>query len=360
MADDSDEEKNLDPSEKKRQDFLEQGKGPRSQEIQGAAGLLVGFGALLVLVPQMAQRMVGLARDCWQWTGVHATEPLQAAQAGRLVLESLLHLLGPFLAAMWLSGLLVGLGQSRFIIPKEALKFDFNRVNPLENFKQKFLSSQPVVEAAKGIAKILLLGAVVWWGVQPKLPLLLNLTYAEPARVLEVMQEFALLVLLRTLPIALVIAMADYAYQAWRINEQMKMSRQELKEEHKRSEGDPQLKAARRQRQLQISRAVSALKEVPKADVIITNPTHFSIALRYRPDEAPAPIVIAKGVDHLALKMQAVARQHDVPRIENRPLARALYAQCKEGQMIPEDLYGAVADILGVIYRRRGRPWGKG
>lgn len=355
----SDEEKNLDPSEKKKQDFLEQGKIPRSQEIQGVVGLVVGFGALLALVPGMAQELAGLSQFCWQWTSDHTTTPLLAPQAGRLILESLARLLGPLMAAMWLGSLVVGLIQSRFIIPKDALKLDWNRLNPIENGKQKFFSSQPFVEGAKGIAKIGLLGAVVWWGVQPQLDLLPALTYAEPAVLAVVMRDFTLLVLLRTVPIAIVIAIADYAYQAWRIHEQMKMSRQDLKDESKQSEGDPQLKAARRQRQMQIARSVSTLKQVPKADVIITNPTHFAIALRYRPDEAPAPIVIARGLDHLALKMQAVARQNDIPRIENRPLARALYAQCKEGQMIPDDLYGAVADILGVIYRRRGRPWGQ-
>ena len=356
---DSDEEKTLEPSEKKKQQFLEEGKVPRSQEIQGAAGLAVGFGALILLAPAMAEGLVELGRSCWTWTSVSATDPLDGGEVGARVLTALAELIGPPLAIMWLGSLVVGMAQSRMIIPKEPLKLDWDRVNPLTNAKQKFFSSQPFVEAGKGIAKILLLGAAVWMAIEPRLNLLPALTHADPTEALETMRDFAVLVLLRCLPIAAVIAAVDYAYQAYRLHEQMKMSHQELKEEHKRSEGDPQLKAARRRRQIELSRAVKAIEAVPQADVIITNPTHFSIALRYRPDEAPAPIVLARGVDHLALKMQAVARQHDVPRVENRPLARALYAQCKEGQMIPEDLFGAVADILGIIYRRRGRPWQK-
>ncbi|MEL6347004.1 MAG: EscU/YscU/HrcU family type III secretion system export apparatus switch protein [Myxococcota bacterium] len=354
MADESDEEKNLDPSEKRKQEYREQGKVAKSQEINGTVGLLVGFGAIIVFSPQMAEESVSLARWSWQWTSqVTAMEEPGVPHTIRSVMNSLSIILGPPMLAMFLGSLAVGAAQSRLIIPKEPLKLDWNKINPVTNAQQKFFSSSPFVEAAKGIVKIFAIGAAVWWGVKPHLGLLPALTYADPAEALEQMSSFALLVLLRALPIAIIIAIADYSYQAWKLYEQMKMSRQDLKDEQKQSEGDPQLKSARRQRQIEISRRAAALKAVPDADVIITNPTHYAIALRYRKDEAPAPIVLARGLDELALKMQQVARRHDVPRIENRPLARALYAQCREGQMIHEDLYEAVAQVLAIIYRRR-------
>ncbi len=170
---------------------------------------------------------------------------------------------------------------------------------------------------------------------------------------LTVLRQLAWLVLLRAVPVAAVIAVMDYSYQAWRLKEKMMMSREDIKQDQKNAEGDPHLKAARRRRQMEISRGVKAIAAVAEADVIIVNPTHYTIALRYRREEAPAPVVLAKGLDHLALKMQAEARRHDIPRVENRLLARALYAQAKEGQMIPEDLYSAVAEILAIIYRKR-------
>jgi flagellar biosynthetic protein FlhB len=355
MADKSDEEKTLDPTEQKKQEFREQGKIPKSQEILGAAGLLVGFGSLLAFSSTMAGELMMLASDCWRWTSISAQEELYAPEAGRKVMLAILAILSGPLAAMWLGSLVVGMLQSRFIIPKDPLKFDMNRINPLENAKQKFLSSQPFVELAKGITKIVAIGAVIWMAALPKIEDLPALTYAPAAVIPLAMWDFGLLVLIRSMPIAIIIAMADYAYQSWKLNDEMKMSRQDMKDEQKKSEGDPHFKAARRQRQIEISRRAAAVQSVPQADVIITNPTHFAIALRYRDGESPAPVVLARGVDHLALKMQAVARKHDIPRVENRPLARALYAQCKEGQVIPEELYGAVAEVLAIIYRRRGR-----
>jgi len=355
VAEKSDEEKNLDPTEQKKKEFREQGKIPRSQEILGAVGLLVGFGSLLMYSRTMAHEFQSLSLSFWQWSEVSAQEEILGAEVGRRVLRSLVAILGVPLAAMWTAALVVGLIQSRFIIPKEPLKFDLNRINPLENAKQKFFSSTPLVELAKGLTKIFVIGGAVWMAAWPRVKGLPALTYASANQIPEVMWEFALLVLIQAMPIAIVIAIADYSYQAWKLHEEMKMSRQDMKEEHKKSEGDPHFKAARRQRQIEISRRASAIKAVPQADVIITNPTHFSIAVRYRSEEAPAPVVLARGVDHLALQMQAEARRHDIPRIENRLLARALYAQCREGQMIPEDLYGAVAEVLAIIYRRRGR-----
>ena len=132
----------------------------------------------------------------------------------------------------------------------------------------------------------------------------------------------------------------------------MMMSREDLKEEQKQSEGDPYMKQARKQRQREIALG-QMLQNVPKADVVITNPTHYAVALRYRKNEAPAPVVVARGVDHLAMRIKTEAIRSDVPQIENRQLARALYATSKVGHMIPEDLYAAVARVLAVIWRRR-------
>jgi type III secretion system FlhB-like substrate exporter len=159
-------------------------------------------------------------------------------------------------------------------------------------------------------------------------------------------------VLQRALPVAVAIGAADYAYQRWSMSEQMKMSKQDVKQEMKEQDGDPLFKARRRQlaRQIAFSRQIA---DVQKADVVLTNPTHYAIALRYRKEEAAAPIVLARGVDALAMKIRAEASRHDVPTVENRPLARALYAKAKVGRPIPKDFFGPVAQVLAVVYKRR-------
>jgi len=144
----------------------------------------------------------------------------------------------------------------------------------------------------------------------------------------------------------------DYLYQIYQNSEKMKMTRQEVKDENKNTEGDPHLKAARKKRAQEIAFA-RTIQNVKKADVVITNPDHYAVALRYRRDESTAPIVVAKGIDRLAQAIKAEAARHDIPQVENRPLARSLHARVKEGKMIPEDLYQAVATILAVLWSRR-------
>jgi len=176
----------------------------------------------------------------------------------------------------------------------------------------------------------------------------------DTAGILMALQDMAMLVLSRALPVAVILAVLDYSYQWYQNHEQMMMTLQEVKEEHKANEGDPKMKQARRNRARQIAMAQMA-QSTARADVVITNPTHFAVALRYRKDEAPAPVVVARGMDAVAQKIKLEARRRDIPTIENRPLARALYASAKVGQMIPESLYGAVARVLAVLWKRRKR-----
>jgi flagellar biosynthetic protein FlhB len=166
------------------------------------------------------------------------------------------------------------------------------------------------------------------------------------------MGDSTLVLMVRALPVAIVIAALDYAYQYWRMDEKMKMTTQEMKEEHKEQEGDPHVKAARKARARQIAFA-RTLRNVKKADLVITNPTHFAVALRYRAHEAPAPVVVAKGIDHMALRIRQEAAKYDIPCIENRALARALYPLAEEGHVIPEDFFGPVARTLATVLKRR-------
>ena len=244
--------------------------------------------------------------------------------------------------------------QGRLAIPKEPIKFQFEKLNPVTQFKEKYLSASPFVELGKGLIKLFIIGWLVWLAIRDRLGIFSLVDDADAGETLRTYEEIAYIVLTRAIPIAFFVAVLDYAYQWYKTRQQMMMTREEVKEEQKQSEGDPHMKAARRQRAMQIAMA-QTLRKIPEADVVITNPTHYAVALRYRKGEAPAPVVIAKGVDHLAQRIKAEALRLDIPLVENRPLARALHAQCDEGQMIPEDLYGAVAKILAIIWKRRSR-----
>jgi len=269
-----------------------------------------------------------------------------------MLASSLFGILALPLFLLWLSAGLISGIQGQGVIPKEPLKFDLEKLNPLPGFQKLFMSSTPLVELAKGLLKLGLIGWLVWSAVEEQLGLLPELSHVTVWEVLEVHGQMAMLVVVRALPVALLIAILDYSYQWYQLHEKMMMTREEVKEEHKDMEGDPHVRAARRARAREIAN-VKAVRDVHRADVVVTNPTHYAVALRYDVGEAPAPIVIARGVDHVALKIKQEARRHDIPVIENRPLARALYAESKTGQMIPENLYAAVAQVLAVILRRR-------
>ncbi|MFT7519467.1 MAG: flagellar biosynthetic protein FlhB, partial [Kiritimatiellia bacterium] len=198
------------------------------------------------------------------------------------------------------------------------------------------------------------LGAVVSWALWDKVRELPAMATLDVRAFGSELQELTMLVVLYSLPVIMVIAAADYGYSAWKMSQDLKMTDRELKDQHKQQEGDPQFKARVRQRQRQIamSTMIQALRE---ADVVVTNPTHYAVALRYQRGRDDAPVVVAKGVDHLALHIRAKAKEFGVPRIENRPLARGLHANVKEGHPIPEEFYGPVAQVLAVIYKQRAK-----
>ena len=239
--------------------------------------------------------------------------------------------------------------QTRLLVSGELMKPKFNRINPLEGFKRLF-SLKSVINALKGILKISILMVIVYFSIE-------NM-FHESAKYLYVdlrascthlfSQGVSMVVKIALAFIAL--AALDILYQWWDYERQIRMSKQEIKEEYKQTEGDPQIKG--KIKEMQRKRAQSRMmQQVPQADVVIRNPTHFAVALRYHPDEDAAPIVLAKGQDSLALRIVKVAEEHKVAVIENVPLARALYADAELDREIPPALYNPVAEVLVYIFR---------
>jgi flagellar biosynthetic protein FlhB len=351
---DDGQEKTFEPTAKRVRDFRERGEVPRSNEVLSAAGLTVGFAVLYMWSANLANGMSNVFLISYNDISDHDFSVAMAEEIGGAVLGMMAYMLLPPLIFMWFGAAIVGLIQQRLAFPKEPFKFEINKLNPISGFKEKFMSSRPLVDALKSVLKLVLIGGLIAVAFWEKKGLFPALATQSPAASVDGLEYVIWLVLVRALPVAFLIATLDYAYEWYRNYEKMKMTREEVKEENKTMEGDPHAKAARKRRQQEIAYA-RTIQKVQTADVVITNPDHYAVALRYRRDEGSAPVVVAKGLDGMAQRIKAEARRHDIPQVENRPLARRLFRTVKQGSSIPEDLYGVVAKILAVIWQRKGR-----
>ncbi len=264
----------------------------------------------------------------------------------------------PFLGALMLATILGGAGgnlaQSGLLFTGSKLKPDWSRVNPLSGFKRIF-GPDGLVQFVKTFLKLVAVGVICWFVLKPHARELETLAAMHPAAILPLARDLAIALLGAALVFLGFTAGADYLWQRYRFAERMKMTKEELKEDFKQSEGDPHVKARLRQIRAQRSRQ-RMMQNVPKATVIVTNPTHYSVALRYEPSEGDAaPVCVAKGVDALALRIREVAREHDVPIVENVPLARALYAAVDVDETIPREHFEAAAKVIGFVMQGRRR-----
>ena len=258
-----------------------------------------------------------------------------------------------FVAILVGATLLIGYGQIGVKISRDVIKLRFEKLNPFANFKRVF-SPQSIVRTAFAAVKLSIIVTVLWFVLSDRLPILLTLHEQPFATAARQIGELVLLLLLWISAVVSAMAAADFAYQRYDFQKRNMMSKQEVEDERKRSEGDPTMKARQKTARNEMLRT-RMMAEVPRADVIITNPTHFSVALRYDRARDPAPRVVAKGVDLMAQQIRAVAREHDVPLMEDPPLARALYRAVKIDQLVPEKFYQAVATVLSHVYRLQGK-----
>jgi flagellar biosynthetic protein FlhB len=229
---------------------------------------------------------------------------------------------------------------------------DINKFNPIKGMA-KFVSKRSAVELVKSLAKVSLIGFVAYKTVANEFDTALTLINLELSQSLIFLGQTAFLVMAKTSGILIVLAIIDYAFTKYEMEQKMKMTKQEVKEEFKETEGDPQIKARVRSMQQQMARK-RMMAEVPQADVVITNPTHLSIAIKYDREAMDAPTIIAKGGDHLAFRIREIAKEHKVPIVENKPVARALYTH-EVGEQIPEEMFMAVAEVLAYVYGLKNR-----
>jgi flagellar biosynthesis protein FlhB len=342
-------EKTEQATPKRLEEALKKGQFARSPEVQTVFVLCGGLIAL---------RVAGL--DGWHklayvLTGIFSNldriSLVQDNMQMHLINGSLLFAMcvGPVVLCTLIAGLIAGGIQSRFTTASEALEPNWDRINPMSGFKRIF-SVQALVPSGLSLLKLGIIGVVCWIGVRNILQDPIFFSAISPAEIARFLSDTSFQLATRVILALVAIAGADYGYQYWKTNRDLMMTKEELKEEMKNMEGDPQMKARmRRRRRTKTQRQM--LLEVPKADVIVTNPTHLAIALKYDRTTMKAPKIIAKGSRLNALRIREVATQHNVPIMENKPLARMLFKYGRVGGEVPAELYAAVAEVLAWVYR---------
>ena len=342
-------EKTEQATPRRLEEALKKGQFARSPEVQTVFVLCGGLIAL---------RMAGL--DAWHKLA-HALTGI-FSELGRisLVQENMQTYLingvllfatcvGPVVLCTMIAGLMAGSMQSRFNTASEALEPDWERVNPMAGFKRIF-SVQSLVPTGLSLLKLVIVGLVSWGGIRNILQDPIFFSVTGPAEIAQFLANTSFQLATRVIIVLSAIAAADYGFQYWKTNRDLMMSKEELKEEMKNMEGDPQMKARMRRRRKGKSQR-EMLLQVPAADVILTNPTHLAIALRYDRKTMKAPKIVAKGSRLNALKIREIAGQHNIPIMENKPLARMLFKYGRVGGEVPADLYAAVAEVLAWVYR---------
>jgi flagellar biosynthetic protein FlhB len=350
----SDQEKTEDPTPHRREEARKEGRVPRSQELATAALLLGGtLGLVHVGATAMAGRSTEVLQKSAGWLTAGPLSVQGATAMLRDVTTAFLLAMAPFLGVVAAVAAAVGLVQGRGVMKADAFAPKLSNINPGAGLKKLF-GSQAVVALLKSVAKFALIGWVTWTVLERALPEVVGLTGGSEMAVLLAIRELTLKLILTTGAAFLVITLVDYGVEVWRYEKSLRMSKQEIVDEHKQSEGNPMVK--HRMRALgQAMVRKRMLADVSKATVVVTNPTHRAVALRYDPTEGSAPVVLAMGERKLAERIKALAAASGVPMVENRPLAKALLATATVGQSIPTELFTAVAEVLAYVYRRRGK-----
>ncbi|MBR1580743.1 MAG: flagellar biosynthesis protein FlhB [Selenomonadaceae bacterium] len=348
-------DKTEEPTAKKRRDARKKGQVARSQELNAAFVLLMGFFMLKLLweyiYGNLAEYMTYLYGHLYQST---STESISELFIGIMILLAKTAL--PVMFAIMLVGLGINLLQVGLVVSTEKLEPKLDNLNPINGFGRIF-SKRSLVELVKSIFKIIIIGFFIWLYVKDQIPYMPYFIYYDLNTSLTQIADTIFTLAFQIIAVIMVMAIADYAYQTWQTTQDLMMTKQEVKDEFKQTEGDPQIKGKIRQKQRQMA-MMRMMQEVPKADVIVTNPTHLAIALMYK-QGMPAPVVLAKGQDIVAERIKEIARKYRIPILENKPLARALYEAVQVGDLVPRELYQAVAEVLAHVYRLKSKGRGR-
>ncbi|WP_102692649.1 flagellar biosynthesis protein FlhB [Rummeliibacillus pycnus] len=335
---------------KKRQDSRKKGQVLKSQDITSAIVMLSVFLALIVVATSAREGVMSFFKQTFsKYMLVDSLSIKLVIKVYKEVLSEAAIVLLPIMIVAVVAGVLGNFLQFGLLFTTEPLKFDLTKLDPIKGMKRIF-SLRSIIELLKSVLKISLIGAVttaiLWMNIDD----VLSLSFKSPWATLVTISKLTVLMGIAASIVLLFIAVLDYFYQKFDYEKNLKMSKQDIKDEYKNSEGDPLIKSKIKQRQREMAMR-RMMQEVPQADVVITNPTHYAIALKYDEETMDAPKVVAKGTDFIAQKIKLIAKENDVVMVENRPLARAMYDQVEIGQHIPDEFFKAVAEVLAYVYR---------
>lgn len=357
-----DEGRTEEPSEYKIRKAREEGRVAKSQELVGALVLLLPALAIMYLAPSMFRTMIEMTRFFLE----RATQldPTKDAIIARNFFYYFARLALPICLVSVFAAIFANVVQTGFLFTTKPLVPNFSKILPRfgQYFKRTLFSAEAMFNFAKSIVKIVIIGVVAFTIVRSELPRLTNLQTASLWTGITLIAGLVMRLLIVSALLMLVLAVPDFMFQRRQYKESLKMTKQEVKEERKMYEGDPLIKSRLKQRMRELlSRNMTA--NVPKADVVIVNPTHYAVALEWNKTAMPAPMVTAKGVDEVALRIRRIAEENGVPVVENKPLARALYAEAEIGDIIPEQFYQLIAVVLARVNKineARGRGFAAG
>ena len=347
-------EKTEEATPKRKKEARDDGNVFKSQEVVYVAGLLIMFSVLRAMAPSMVRNLMVLMTGYLD--GSANVEILTNANAAFIFQNTAYGYLQVVLPIL-LVGVAVGIGlhvmQSGFLFTTKAFMPKLSKLNPLEGIKKLF-SSRVLFELLKNVLKISLIGYIIFLNIQKNLAIFPTLMTGNIYGVVNQVVAMVFDAVYQILMVMAAVAMLDFIYQRRKYRKDLMMSKYDVKMEHKNQEGDPQIKGKIKQKQREMS-MMRMMSSVPDADVVITNPTEYAIALKYDESVGDAPVVSAKGKEHIARKIKEVARENYIPIVENKPLARSLYVMCEVGDFIPVEMYQAVAEILAEIFRAKNR-----
>ena len=349
-------EKTEEPTAKKLKDARNKGQAARSTDITTAVSLLVFFVMLKILLGYIGNNFIGGFGDTYRHISDYVKDEFTVRFSVAVLSDGIKNILligMPFYLVSFAVTVITIVFQVKWKVSSELIKPKLSKFNPISGLKRLF-SKEKLVELFKSVAKVIVLIYVVYSFLKDRSDVVLNMYNYSLTQAIEIIGDTIINIGIRISAFFMVIAAADFAFQKWKFHQDMMMTKQEVKDEFKNAEGDPKVKSQQRARMQQASRR-RMLQELPKADVVITNPTHLAVAILYDKSTHEAPVVIAKGADYLAQKIKDVAKENSIEIVENKPLARMLYHNVDIGAEIPQELYQMVAEVIAYVYNLKGK-----
>lgn len=349
-------EKTEEPTTKKLGDARKKGQVAKSMDLAAAVSLVVFFALLKVYIGTLGNDLLAVFQDTYRHLSDVTNDEFTISRACSFINDGIYRIMilaAPFFAVIFASIVACMLLQVKWKVSLEPMKPDLKRFDPISGMKRLF-SKEKLVELVMSVAKLSVMFYIVYSYLADKWNLVLDMHKYTLEQSLALIGDIIINIGIRISVSFFVLAVADLIYQKWKFHQDMKMSKQEVKDEYKQTEGDPKVKGQQKQRMRQASQR-RMMQEIPQADVVITNPTHLAVAIRYDKEKYDAPVVVAKGADYLAQRIKEIARESDVEIVENKPLARMLYHNVELGSQIPPELYQMVAEVLAYVYGLKGK-----